>query len=244
MDYRNKNRLNANPIDLMGLTDAMIEDDKAPEIVEVERIVEVIPANALVSLDDGSMQYGSYTLTVKGLMGGEQADEAEWENLGAVLRRLEGAIQWLIGDWFVQAERKWGKTYEQVSQKTGYAEKTLREYAYVARNVDLSIRMDKLSFGHHQLVAGKSPDEQYKWLAWAESQKASISQLRKALKPPAPPDEWGDEEQQMNVLSQYVNQNRAKIAGLKPEKRREYAEDAEKLAEYYARLAQWVRGLE
>lgn len=237
-----KQRLRANPLDLMGLAESLIEDGE-PEVVE--RIVEVVPANALIALGDGSMQFGNYTLTTRGLIGGEDAEPEQWQLLGNLLQKLEGAIQWLIGDWVLQAERKWGATYETVAEKTGYAYDTLKDYAYVARNVEMSVRTDQLSFGHHKLVAAMPVDEQRAWLDWALSQNASISQLRKKIHPPTPPStKWGEEEQKVNVTGQFLLQNKAKVAAMPPGKRREYIENAEQLADYYARLAAWARRLE
>lgn len=241
MGNRSKQRLDANPLSLMGLTDAMIEGD--PEIVERVVEVEVVPANALVALEDGSMQFGSYTLTVKGLLGGDDADRAQWKLLGKVLERLEGAIQWLIGDWVLQAEYKWGEKYDVVAQKTGYSPATLKDYVYVARNVKMSVRTDKLSFGHHKRVADLPEEDQRAWLEWAVSQNASISQLRKALKPPTPPDGLSEEEQQASMFEQLLRQERGKFQDMKPDKRIESAERAEWLAEYYTNLARWVRGM-
>lgn len=130
---------------------------------------------------DGSVQVGRFALTPVGLRISGSASEDEWQKLGAMLQRVEGSVQWLIGDWYMYAERQWGRTYEQVAELTGYAEKTLREYASVARRVDLSIRMDKLTFGHHQVVAGMEPELQRQWLEWAAREGASISQMRKAI---------------------------------------------------------------
>jgi hypothetical protein len=145
-------------------------------------------ASGVILADDGSIHLGGFTLTATGLRVETEATFDEWETLGTVLRRLEGSIQWLIGDWFMYAERSWGKTYEDVAALTGYSEKSLREYAYIARNIDLSIRMDKLSFGHHQLVAGMEPELQSQWLTWAVDNNASITQMRHAIAgaPPTP----------------------------------------------------------
>lgn len=140
----------------------------------------------IVAAPDGSMQIGHFTLKPTGLVADAQATPEEWEQVGSVLQRLEGSIQWLIGDWFLYAERQWGSTYEAVAHATGYSYDTLKDYAYVARNVELSVRTDKLSFGHHKLVASLEPNAQAEALQWAVDQNASISQFRKALNPDAP----------------------------------------------------------
>jgi hypothetical protein len=46
---------------------------------------------------------------------------------------------------------------------------------------DLSIRIEKLSFKHHQMVAGKVPEEQVYWLKLALERGWSTAQLRRAI---------------------------------------------------------------
>jgi hypothetical protein len=135
----------------------------------------------LVYAEDGTIQVGNFTFTSIGLIPGEAATFEEWQQVGGMLQRLDASIQWLIGDWFLCAETKWGQTYEQVAAATGYSEVTLKDYAYVARNVQLSVRTDQLTFGHHKLVTGLEPELQRQWLAFAVENKLSISQMREAL---------------------------------------------------------------
>lgn len=131
---------------------------------------------------DGMIQIGHFKLTGTGLKtDSDDIDKSEWEQIGGILRRLEGSLQWLIGDWFVYGSHRWGDMYESVAESMGYNPKTLRDYAYVARNVELSIRIDILSFAHHQLVAGKSDEEQIYWLTRARDEKLTVAKLRKAI---------------------------------------------------------------
>jgi hypothetical protein len=142
---------------------------------------------ALVMAEDGSIPVGHFRLTRVGLLvGDESVSFEEWQQIGQVLQRLDVAIQWLVGDWMAYGERVWGQTYEQVVEATGYDYQTLYNYTWVARNVDFSLRKEKLSFGHHALVAGLTPDEQSEWLNQAEAQNWSISQMRRAMKNDSP----------------------------------------------------------
>lgn len=143
-----------------------------------------VPDGALIPVGDGALQMGGYRLTKVGLVAEESATIETWKQLGGMLFALEGSIQWLIGDWILNGEFQWGQTYEAMAEQTGYEVKTLREYKYVCRSVHLSIRMDKLSFGHHQLVAKLSQDEQVKWLEWAANCNPipSVAEMRKAMR--------------------------------------------------------------
>lgn len=144
------------------------------------------PANAVIPADDGTLQYLSFRLTPIGLQSSGENFE-DWMQLGRLLRQIEGSLQWLIGDWVVKGEYVYNQTYDQIAVMTGYEMKTLYEYAYVARQIDFSIRMENLSFGHHQAVAALEPDQQQYWLEQASAGQWSISRLRKAMRPDTEP---------------------------------------------------------
>lgn len=141
--------------------------------------------NALAVQGDGTIQLGNYTLTPIGLQIGNNATHEEWQQLGQILRRLDGSLQWLIGDWLVQGEMVWGESYEAIAQATGYDPKTLYQFKWVASNIQFSLRRENLTFGHHKLVVGLQPIQQQHWLIKADDAGWSISQLRAAMKPKA-----------------------------------------------------------
>jgi hypothetical protein len=114
----------------------------------------------------------------------------KWAEAGKLLVAQAARTQWLIGDWVLTGEifenvareviaapgqriieaTSSKSIYQVASDITGLSRDTCEQYAYVARNVPVSIRIDSLSFAHHQLVAGMEPEEQKTWLAeWAKS---------------------------------------------------------------------------
>ena len=141
---------------------------------------------------DGAIAAFAYRLTGVGLDPSTLAKEREnWAQLGQLLFRFDRSMQWLIGDWLLQGERNnWGK-HEVIAEELGYEVKTLYDYRYVARNVDFSVRTEKLSFGHHKLVAHLAKAEQKLWLdravtgdfdaVAAVSLPWSINRLRKEM---------------------------------------------------------------
>ncbi len=133
----------------------------------------------LVQHSDGSLAYGGFTLTSTGIALQGDVTAQDWQTIGELIFRVNRAIQWLIGDWIVYGEDyQWGQTYEQLAEQTGYTVETLRQYAYVSRHVQLSIRIDNLSFAHHQVVAGLSGDEQIALLTAAAAGGWSVARLR------------------------------------------------------------------
>jgi hypothetical protein len=150
-----------------------------PKPVE-EKIVEIVPNNAMLVNEDGTISMGNYTLTGVGLVINPEATLDEWREVGRVLSRLDASIQWLIGDWFVYGESKYGDA-KAIAEQLGYSHGTIRVYASVARNVELLIRINNLSFAHHQLVAAKSQEEQRQWLKRAVAENLSVAALRKLI---------------------------------------------------------------
>lgn len=149
-----------------------------------------LPEGALIPVGDGALQMGGYRLTRVGLVAEEGATVETWQQLGGLLFSLEGAIQWLIGDWIINGEFQWGQTYDEMERISGRENATLRDYVYVASNVQLSVRTDKLSFSHHKLVASRTEENQCEWLVWAIENKISVAKMRDAMDgvdhPPAP----------------------------------------------------------
>jgi hypothetical protein len=135
-----------------------------------------------LAVHDGTLMVHGFQLTSTGLIAPESASSDAWIDLGRLLARLEGSLQWLIGDWIVYGEAiRWGDI-PALAKELGFSDQTLRDYAYVARNVQLSIRIDKLSFGHHQVVAPLSPQEQWDALQYAAEHNLSIAAFRKVLR--------------------------------------------------------------
>lgn len=187
---RGKRIANSNPLGRINLTDlnAALTGD-APAQDDGERAQ--VPA--IEKYEDGTLRIGAFWLSAKGLVVQGDASVDDWWQLVGMLSKLEGSLQWLWGDALAYGERAYGTTYQAVAGFLGLEVGTLYTYAWLARQVDFSIRIEKLSVAHHRLVATLPPEHQREWLQWAASQTPipSISQMKKAMYPPALPD--GDE---------------------------------------------------
>jgi hypothetical protein len=148
----------------MDLMDAMINKSRKP----TEKQLAVAQQMGIVPDGDGGLIYKGFKLTNIGLIVTEQTTIEDWNWIGDHLIRLEGSVQWLIGDWVAYGETEWGKTYDQLEVETEYKYQTLRDYVYVAKNVDLSIRNRQMTFSHHRVIAGvKDTRLQKLWLDYA-----------------------------------------------------------------------------
>jgi hypothetical protein len=105
----------------------------------------------------------------------------DWASAGRQLARLSHGVAWALGDWLLYGQAHFRSRYRDALAATGLDYQTLRNYAWVARNVPPSRRRDKLSFQHHAEVASLSEAEQELWLGRAERLRWSRNQLRHEL---------------------------------------------------------------
>jgi hypothetical protein len=104
----------------------------------------------------------------------------EWRRVGEQLELQHDASLWWIADWAAYGERQYRRDYGPALEQL-YERKSLRNLAYVARNVDTERRRESLSFSHHAEVAPLDPDWQTVWLDDAETHGWSKQELRERL---------------------------------------------------------------
>ena len=84
-----------------------------------------------------------YLTTQVGTQITRESTQAEWETYGEILRRVDEAKQWAIGDWLVDGKRHYGDgLYKRAADITGLTEGTLRNLRQhlVATTLALSYR--------------------------------------------------------------------------------------------------------
>ncbi|MFD5247388.1 LmbU family transcriptional regulator [Amycolatopsis sp. NPDC058340] len=106
----------------------------------------------------------------------------KWEQAGLQLSRVADSSAWCLGDWIVFGESRYRDRYKQATEAAGLDYKTIRNYAWVARKVDLSRRREKLSFQHHAEVAALPREDQEFWLDQAEESGWSRNELRRRIR--------------------------------------------------------------
>jgi hypothetical protein len=92
---------------------------------------------------------------------------------------------WALGDgWVWGLDRKWGRG-EDLAQAIGKDYGALRVYGTVVRAFPLLMRINKLSFFHHQVVMAADPEDRQGWLARAlegdDGKPWSANQLKAAI---------------------------------------------------------------
>jgi len=112
----------------------------------------------------------------------ESLSYEDWEAVGIQLQRAGHAMLWWLGDWLRHGEKRYGETYTQAIEHTGYAKQTLMDAAWVAGKIHPSLRRESLSWHHHKVIAALEPKEQAVFLDKAEADDLSVAGLRAAVK--------------------------------------------------------------
>ncbi len=114
----------------------------------------------------------------------------EWDRIGKYLQAnyflMRQVLPVLIGDWLVYGEgheAQWGIDCTQaIIFPEEYAAQTLRNYAYVCRNVPPAIRHPNLRMSHYKAVAGLKTDaEKIRWQKLAAENGWSSAVLGQAI---------------------------------------------------------------
>ena len=120
---------------------------------------------AMTVSEDQPLQLGQFSLGQTGLTVKGKPTIKEWENVGAFIQHVEGAVQWWIGDWLNYGESAYGEKYSQALEATGIPLRTLENYAFVAGHVTSTRRRVDVGWALHQELASYSAKEQREWLA-------------------------------------------------------------------------------
>lgn len=142
----------------------------------------------IIRSDQKGLSIGRVQLTARGLIAPNDLTEQEFNRVGETILAIEGTIQLLIGDWANLNPGKWGDKWEEIAEKVGKSAKTIRNYAYVARQVEMSRRRDNLTFAHYAVVAPWEPDIQEQWLEMASLNDWSVAKMKKKIADAYPMD--------------------------------------------------------
>ncbi|MBP2707839.1 LmbU family transcriptional regulator [Microbispora sp. RL4-1S] len=106
----------------------------------------------------------------------------EWQRIGEQISLISDSSNWWLGDWLVYGQKEYPDRYRLAVQRTSLDLQTLRNYAWVAKKVDVSRRRPRLSLQHHAEVAALSADQQDWWLDQAEHEGWSRNELRRRIR--------------------------------------------------------------
>ena len=117
-----------------------------------------------------TIRLGKFDLGPKGITVRGTPTFEEWAAVGEEIADYERYSPFWLGDWLRIGEDTFHELASQAENLTGYAYEYLKNLRYVAQNVSLSRRRDKVPFWAHSEVSSLIPAHQDHWLRWYESQ--------------------------------------------------------------------------
>ncbi len=126
--------------------------------------------------------FSSFKMSKNGLEAVGEPTFDEWLKAGEFLTNANGAVHFWIGYWLNYGEHKFGETYAQAIDETGYSYGTLANDKWVASRVDQSRRREGLTFSHHQEIADLMPEDQEKMLDLAQEHKLNSKGFRNEVR--------------------------------------------------------------
>jgi len=151
-------------------------------------------ANDLEISDKGkSLVLGKFRLDRTSLRSIGKIDPEDWGKCGEFLSRAEGSVHWWIGDWIAMWRSEWYKgnnlrkeAYEEASEKTGMARKTIQQDLQVAREWEMDERSSILEWAHHLILLSIEPKTlRMEWVHRAEQGEDgkpwSVAKLKKEI---------------------------------------------------------------
>ena len=152
-------------------------------------------------MNELQLQLGPYRTTFIGTEITRVSTKKEWENYGEILKRVDEAKQWAIGDWLVDGKRHYGDgLYKEAEIITGVEQRTLEDLKRISGLFEITLRHVNLSWSHHREVSSlklietikdkklsqgrmqwsEKPDHEkmQEFLKKAEAKKWSVRELR------------------------------------------------------------------
>jgi SAM-dependent methyltransferase len=105
----------------------------------------------------------------------------DWHDFGQTLQRVEGAINWWLGDWYNYGEGTYGEIADQAVDELGLSYETVSQCIRVARNFSPETRVFELPWTHYREVCALEPSERIRLLAIAEKKPMTVAELRREL---------------------------------------------------------------
>jgi hypothetical protein len=116
-----------------------------------------------------------------------------WLGIGRRLASVADSSAWCLGDWLIYGEKAYPGRYRDAIEQTSLRYQTLRNYAWVARQMPPGRRRESLSFGHHAEVAALPELEQEYWLRTAEKLGWSRNRIRQEIRASLTERKGGDQ---------------------------------------------------
>ncbi len=158
-----------------------LEQENAQLREEIAALEQRANKNLALLSGNGEVQIGVYRITPLGLQRDSDDDNRDdWAEVGFLLKLFNDALQLLIGDWINESDNfEYGITYKKFSEQFNVDESTIRDWVWVARATELSLRKDNLLYSHYKELARLKNDAQRRQVALLAGEEGwSVRKLR------------------------------------------------------------------
>jgi len=129
------------------------------------------------------LQTGAYKTTFVGTEILRESTPQEWEKYGTILKMVDEAKQWAIGDWLCDGKRHYGDgLYKKASLILGIDERTLEGLKQIADRFQITLRNVNLLWSHHKEVASLKQIDRSDDKDWKLSKEKDVEKIQELLK--------------------------------------------------------------
>lgn len=129
------------------------------------------------------LRVGPYRTTFVGTEITRASTPDEWQSYGEILRRVDEAKQWAIGDWLVDGKTHYGDgLYKRAEGILEYDRASLKNLKSIAVSFEMSLRNDKLSWNHHKEVSSIKKTHRPEVGKWKVSDEPDTEKIQEFLK--------------------------------------------------------------
>jgi len=164
------------------------------------------------------LKTGPYKTTFTGTEIVRKSTPDEWRNYGEILRRVDEAKQWAIGDWLCDGKRHYGDgLYEKAESVLGENNTRLRQYKSMSDTYKMFCRQNNVSYTHHETAASIKKTETTKDGKLKFSDESDMDKIQELLKK-AEKNKWPVRELREHVAKYKRQQQEAIRLANEPEK--------------------------
>lgn len=154
------------------------DDGAAPTADQWQEIVTVARDRA-----ERAISLPGYTLTETGLQA-HSPTLADALATGTILAKAHNVTLWAIGEWAIDAQARFGASYEQLVAGTGLSSSTIGKAIWLTRTFGKAERRPSLSPSHHEAAAPLSAPERATILDRAEREGMTRGEVRAIVRSP------------------------------------------------------------
>lgn len=151
----------------------------------------------------GELAAGPFRFVEGQMLVVSEPTEQEWHMACAAVGRAANSALWWYGDLLAFGYANYGEVASQW-EPDSLALSTLYSARYVSEKVPPEVRRPHLGWEIHHTVASMNPEDQERWLQWADENRPSVRAFRRAVRNERAGNGHWDQEKATERLQAYI----------------------------------------